>query len=37
VLYDDSTREWWIDGLEYTKQEFHEQLKSLGHTPCPLM
>ena len=37
VIHEDGAKEWWLNGVRYSEQEFHEQLKSLGHTPCPLM
>ena len=37
IEWSDGEEEWWLNGVRYSEQEFHEQLKSLGHTPCPLM
>ena len=37
IEWSDGEEGWWLKGVRYSEQEFHEQLKSLGHTPCPLM
>ena len=32
VVSADGYKEWWINGVEYTKNEYHLQLKLQGHT-----
>ncbi len=32
VEYAGGYKKWWLNGAAYTEQEFHAQLKALGHT-----
>lgn len=32
VIRSDGTKEWWLNGTPYTEQDYHAQLKALGHT-----
>lgn len=36
IIWCDGAKEWWIDGEEYTQQEYSTQLKALGLTLCRL-
>jgi hypothetical protein len=32
IEYANGYQEWWLNGKRYTKQDYHAQLKALGHT-----